>query len=135
MSETSACPTMVAPTASVGHSRRLSHPIAFAAITAILILFTAASSAPSPLYVVYQREWGFSVGTLTVVFAAYVVGLITSPAQADHVIRTGQADLVLLGRELLRDPSWPLEAAQALGQPTPWPRQYLRAAPPGSPAR
>jgi hypothetical protein len=46
MSETSACPTMVAPTASVGHSRRLSHPIAFAAITAILILFTAASSAP-----------------------------------------------------------------------------------------
>ncbi len=63
------------------------------------------------------------------------VGLITSPAQADHVIRTGQADLVLLGRELLRDPSWPLEAAQALGQPTPWPRQYLRAAPPGSPAR
>lgn len=91
MSETSACPTMVAPTASVGHSRRLSHPIAFAAITAILILFTAASSAPSPLYVVYQREWGFSVGTLTVVFAAYVVGLITSllviGALSDHVGR------------------------------------------------
>lgn len=91
MSKTSACPTMVAPAASVGHSRRLSHPIAFAAITAILILFTAASSAPSPLYVVYQREWGFSAGTLTLVFAAYVVGLITSllviGALSDHVGR------------------------------------------------
>ena len=63
------------------------------------------------------------------------VGLITSWAQADHVVRTGQADLVLLGRELLRNPTWPLEAARALGHPTPWPRQYLRAAPSGSPAR
>jgi 2,4-dienoyl-CoA reductase-like NADH-dependent reductase (Old Yellow Enzyme family) len=63
------------------------------------------------------------------------VGLITSWAQADHVIRTGQSDMVLLGRELLRNPSWPLDAARALGQPAPWPRQYLRAAPPGSTAR
>lgn len=63
------------------------------------------------------------------------VGLITSWAQADHVIRTGQADMVLLGRELLRNPSWPLDAARALGHPMPWPRQYLRAAPPGSPGR
>jgi 2,4-dienoyl-CoA reductase-like NADH-dependent reductase (Old Yellow Enzyme family) len=63
------------------------------------------------------------------------VGLITSPQQADHIVRTGQADLVLLGRELLRDPYWPLHAAQALGQPSAWPKQYLRAAPPGAPAR
>ena len=60
------------------------------------------------------------------------VGLITSPQQADHIVRSGQADLVLLGREILRDPYWPLHAAQALGQATSWPRQYLRAAPAGS---
>lgn len=60
------------------------------------------------------------------------VGLITSPQQADHIVRSGQADLVLLGREILRDPYWPLHAAQALGQATYWPRQYLRAAPAGS---
>jgi 2,4-dienoyl-CoA reductase-like NADH-dependent reductase (Old Yellow Enzyme family) len=55
------------------------------------------------------------------------VGLITSPEQADHVVRSGQADLVLLARELLRDPHFPLRAARTLGQEGPWPRQYLRA--------
>jgi 2,4-dienoyl-CoA reductase-like NADH-dependent reductase (Old Yellow Enzyme family) len=55
------------------------------------------------------------------------VGLITTPEQADHVVRSGQADLVLLGREALRDPHFPLRAARALGQEGPWPRQYLRA--------
>jgi 2,4-dienoyl-CoA reductase-like NADH-dependent reductase (Old Yellow Enzyme family) len=63
------------------------------------------------------------------------VGLITSPAQADHIIRTGQADMVLLGREILRNPYWPLNATQALGQTATWPLQYLRAAPPGSKGR
>lgn len=63
------------------------------------------------------------------------VGLITSPAQADHIIRTGQADMALLGRELLRNPHWPLHAAQALGQAVPWPLQYQRAAPPGTVGR
>jgi 2,4-dienoyl-CoA reductase-like NADH-dependent reductase (Old Yellow Enzyme family) len=63
------------------------------------------------------------------------VGLITSPAQADHIIRTGQADVVLLGRELLRNPYWPLAAARELGQTAAWPLQYLRAAPAGSPGR
>ncbi len=57
------------------------------------------------------------------------VGLITSPQQADHVIRTGQADLVLLARELLRDPYWPLHAARALGHDAVWPPQYERAKP------
>jgi 2,4-dienoyl-CoA reductase-like NADH-dependent reductase (Old Yellow Enzyme family) len=55
------------------------------------------------------------------------VGLITAPAQADEIIRNGRADLVLLGRELLRDPYWALHAAQALKQPAPVPDQYLRA--------
>ena len=63
------------------------------------------------------------------------VGMITDPAQADHIIRTGQADLVLLARELLRDPYWPLHAAARLGKRASWPPQYLRAASPGSTAR
>ena len=64
--------------------------------------------------------------------ASSAVGLITTPAQADHIIRTGQADLVMLARELLRDPYWPLRAARELGQATAWPKQYLRAGPAGS---
>jgi 2,4-dienoyl-CoA reductase-like NADH-dependent reductase (Old Yellow Enzyme family) len=59
--------------------------------------------------------------------ATGAVGLITSPEQADHVVRTGQADLVLLARELLRDPHFALRAARALGHEGAWPRQYLRA--------
>ena len=56
------------------------------------------------------------------------VGLITSPEQADHAIRSGQADLVLLARELLRHPYWPLEAAHILKHEISWPVQYVRAA-------
>jgi 2,4-dienoyl-CoA reductase-like NADH-dependent reductase (Old Yellow Enzyme family) len=60
------------------------------------------------------------------------VGMITAPAQAEHILRTGQADVVLLARELLRDPYWPLHAARELGDVISWPAQYLRAAPHGS---
>jgi 2,4-dienoyl-CoA reductase-like NADH-dependent reductase (Old Yellow Enzyme family) len=67
--------------------------------------------------------------------ATAAVGLITAPAQADQIIRADQADLVLLAREMLRDPYWPLHAAHELGQIAPWPRQYLRAAPAGMPER
>ena len=48
--------------------------------------------------------------------ATAAVGMITSPAQAETVIRSGQADLVLLARELLRDPHFPLRAARELGR-------------------
>jgi 2,4-dienoyl-CoA reductase-like NADH-dependent reductase (Old Yellow Enzyme family) len=58
---------------------------------------------------------------------AAAVGLVTAPEQADEIIRNGRADLVLLGRQLLRDPHWPLHAAKALNQPVPAPAQYLRA--------
>lgn len=63
------------------------------------------------------------------------VGLITDPAQANAIIANGEADLVLLAREMLRDPYWPVHAAAALDEPASWPAQYLRAAPPHSPAR
>ena len=56
------------------------------------------------------------------------VGLITDPAQAEAILTEGQADLILLGRELLRDPRWPLRAAQFFGVEAPWPPSYIRAA-------
>jgi 2,4-dienoyl-CoA reductase-like NADH-dependent reductase (Old Yellow Enzyme family) len=67
--------------------------------------------------------------------ATAAVGMITGAAQADQIVRNGQADLVMLARELLRDPYWPLHAAAELRHPAPWPVQYLRAAPHGSQAR
>ena len=67
--------------------------------------------------------------------ATAAVGMITAPAQADQIIRNDQADLVLLAREMLRDPYWPMHAAQKLAQIAPWPVQYLRAAPSGAPER
>jgi 2,4-dienoyl-CoA reductase-like NADH-dependent reductase (Old Yellow Enzyme family) len=73
----------------------------------------------------YQTEFARRVRAAGVAVAT--VGLITSPQQADHVVRTGQADLVLLARALLRDPNWPIAAARALGREAPIPPQYLRA--------
>lgn len=55
------------------------------------------------------------------------VGLITEPKQAEDVIARGDADVVLLARALLREPSWPLRAAAELGADVPWPVQYARA--------
>ena len=63
------------------------------------------------------------------------VGMITEASQAEAIIRAGQADAVLLARELLRDPYWPMRAARELGQSASWPAQYLRAAPSGSARR
>ena len=59
------------------------------------------------------------------------VGLITSPVQAEQILATGQADAVLLGREFLSNPYWPLNAAEVLGVDLPWPIQYQRAKPVG----
>ena len=59
--------------------------------------------------------------------ATGAVGVITEPTQADEIITSGQADLVLLAREMLRDPYWPLHAARELGQAVTPPVQYARA--------
>lgn len=67
--------------------------------------------------------------------ASATVGMITEPAQAEHILRTGQADLIMLARELLRDPYWPLHAADELGANLPWPPQYVRAAHRDTPIR
>ena len=60
------------------------------------------------------------------------VGMITSATQAEHIVGTGQADAVLIAREFLRDPYFPLRAARELGQEITWPSQYLRAGPRGA---
>lgn len=61
--------------------------------------------------------------------ATGAVGQITEPAQAERIIPDGQADVILIARESLRDPYWPLHAAHALGVDLPWPVQYERAKP------
>jgi 2,4-dienoyl-CoA reductase-like NADH-dependent reductase (Old Yellow Enzyme family) len=63
------------------------------------------------------------------------VGMITSPIQAENILAAGQADAIIMAREFLRDPYWPLRAARELGRPMSWPVQYLRAAPEGSQSR
>jgi len=59
--------------------------------------------------------------------ATGAVGLITSPEQANAIVADGDADVVLLARQLLRDPYWPLHAARVLGATIDWPVQYERA--------
>jgi len=65
-----------------------------------------------------RRESGLRTGA---------VGMITEAHQADEIVRSGKADMVLLARELLRDPYWPLHAARALGVSAKAPVQYARA--------
>lgn len=57
------------------------------------------------------------------------VGMITEAEQAEEILANGEADVILLARELLRDPYFPLHAAHALGDEYPWPPQYERAKP------
>jgi 2,4-dienoyl-CoA reductase-like NADH-dependent reductase (Old Yellow Enzyme family) len=82
----------------------------------------------------YQTHFSEQVRRHTGIMTG-AVGMITDSAQADHILRTGQADLVLLAREFLRDPYWALHAADELGHKTAWPAQYLRAASAGVPPR
>jgi 2,4-dienoyl-CoA reductase-like NADH-dependent reductase (Old Yellow Enzyme family) len=91
-------------------------------------------SAKIPVGPGYQVPFSQSVRREAGVATA-AVGMISDPAQADQIIRNAEADIVLLARELLRDPYWPLRAARELGQPMSWPAQYLRAAPRDSPER
>ena len=75
-----------------------------------------------PLAEAIRKEAGIPTGA---------VGMIVEPAQAQDIIARGQADVVLLARAMLRDPYWPLHAAEALGATAaaPWPVQYVRARP------
>ena len=90
--------------------------------------------AQIPLSPGFQVEFASRIRRQAAIPTA-AVGLITDPAQANDIVAKGDADLVFLAREFLRDPYWPLHAAAALGEPASWPPQYLRAAPHRSPGR
>ncbi|MEO8051698.1 MAG: NADH:flavin oxidoreductase/NADH oxidase [Acidobacteriota bacterium] len=67
-----------------------------------------------------RRETGILTGA---------VGMITDPQQAEEIIKSGQADVIIMAREFLRDPYWPLHAARELGRDPEPPVQYARAFP------
>lgn len=94
-------------------------------------LIDASSGGNSPAQALDPYP-GYQVGFAAAIkqqvgIATGAVGLITEPEQAEKIIVDGEADVVLLARELLRDPYWPLRAAAALDQDVEWPKQYVRA--------
>ena len=79
-----------------------------------------------PLGPGYQVSFAESIRKKTNMLTG-AVGLITTAAQANEIIMTGKADMILIARESLRNPNFPLTAAKELGQEIEWPLQYLRA--------
>ena len=82
--------------------------------------------APIPLGPGYQVAFAEQIRRQAGVCTG-AVGLITEATQADQIVRGGQADVVILARQFLREPYWPLQAARALGHDIQWPVQYERA--------
>ncbi|MDF2433433.1 MAG: hypothetical protein JWP44_3064 [Mucilaginibacter sp.] len=74
----------------------------------------------------YQVEFAEKIKKETGILTG-AVGMITEPKQADEIIQEGEADLIIIAREFLRDPYFPLRAAHQLGQQVKWPVQYERA--------
>jgi 2,4-dienoyl-CoA reductase-like NADH-dependent reductase (Old Yellow Enzyme family) len=93
-----------------------------------------AAQAKIPVGPAYQTPFAEQIRREANILTG-AVGMITTPTQAEGIISDGKADAVIMAREFLRDPYWPLRAARELGQPISWPVQYLRAAPDGSPVR
>jgi 2,4-dienoyl-CoA reductase-like NADH-dependent reductase (Old Yellow Enzyme family) len=86
----------------------------------------SSAAATVPLAPGYQVGFAEAIRRATSLSTA-AVGLITTPEEADGIVASGAADLVLLGRELLRHPSWPTDAARALKREIEVPAQYRRA--------
>lgn len=84
--------------------------------------------AEIPVGPLYQAQFAASIKKEAGIMTG-AVGMITTAQEAERLISEGKADLVLLARELLRDPYFPLHAALALGADVPWPVQYERAKP------
>ena len=85
-----------------------------------------ASHAKIPLGPGYQVPFAATVRSEARI-ATGAVGMITEPQQAEEILREGKADLIVMARQMLRDPYWPLHAARTLGVDVPWPVQYERA--------
>jgi 2,4-dienoyl-CoA reductase-like NADH-dependent reductase (Old Yellow Enzyme family) len=79
-----------------------------------------------PLGPGYQVSFSESIRKKTGMLTG-AVGLITTATQANEIIMTGKADMILIARESLRNPNFPLTAAKELGKEIEWPLQYLRA--------
>jgi 2,4-dienoyl-CoA reductase-like NADH-dependent reductase (Old Yellow Enzyme family) len=86
-----------------------------------LVPYAKVPAAPGyqvPFAAEIRREVGIPTGA---------VGLITEAEQAESILQKGEADAILLAREMLRDPYWPMHAAKTLGVDFRWPVQYERA--------
>lgn len=79
-----------------------------------------------PVGPLYQTDFAAKIKKETGILTG-AVGMINTAREAESIIRSGQADIVLLARQLLRDPYFPLHAAKELGVDVSWPNQYLRA--------
>jgi 2,4-dienoyl-CoA reductase-like NADH-dependent reductase (Old Yellow Enzyme family) len=86
----------------------------------------AVPNEPIPFSPGFQVPFAAKVRTEAGI-ASGAVGFITDPLEAERIVATGQADVVLLARQMLRDPYWPLHAARALQVDMPWPNQYFPA--------
>jgi 2,4-dienoyl-CoA reductase-like NADH-dependent reductase (Old Yellow Enzyme family) len=94
-----------------------------------LIDSSSGGNTPSPKIALgpgYQVPFAQQIRAESKV-ATGAVGMITEPAQAEEIIASGAADVVFLARALLRDPHWPLRAANVLGDDVRWVDQYSRA--------
>lgn len=95
-----------------------------------LVNVSSGAVVPAPIhaYPGYQVTFAETIRKNTGL-SVMTGGLITSPLMAEEILRNNRADLVFLGRELLRNPYWPLQAAPMVRDETPWPKQYQRANP------
>ena len=92
------------------------------------------SNAKIPVGPDYQVPFAEQIKHETGIFTG-AIGMISTAAQAERILREDRADVILMAREFLRQPYWPLNVAHAEGFPASWPAQYLRAAPSGTPPR
>lgn len=93
-----------------------------------------APNAKIPVAPNYQVPFADEIKSETGILTG-AIGMISSAAQAEAILREGRADVVSMAREFLRQPYWPLNVAHAEGFAASWPVQYLRAAPAGTPPR
>ena len=90
-----------------------------------------ASHQQIPVGPAYQLPFAARIKRETGILTS-TVGLITHAVQAEAILANGDADMVMMARELLRNPYFPLQAAAELGEEVAWPVQYERAKPPTS---
>ncbi len=82
------------------------------------VIIPAAPGYQVPFAQAIRQQTGILTGA---------VGIITNSTQAEEILSTGKADLIIMARELLRDPYFPFHAAMDSGEDLAWPNQYLRA--------